>query len=1092
MVAFSFTYKEHDKFVFKPQIHVATDGLFLKGYFKSVTLAVLGIATDLTSLVNKELPSTSTISTNDIKDVQDSNAKESIDIKELDEFSDCDESTKNVPLVAANDTFNDNASNESEHFVVKEEVHSLSPSPEVQRIRSPSPLYHLSTPKSRSSTSSHERSNKNKELKLKSKYSSSRSNSISPSRYVNKNRWNISSPDHHRKHHSSVDKERDYVRSSSHLRDRYDDETYSNSRHSYKKSNEPSSHSRQYYNSKYEHDSINSSKDVHSKSHYSRVRSSERSSHSRSRDQRVSSDRNNDTRSVHSDTRDDNRSISSLNSRTRSSGGQYELSENNRDLSPKSSSSSKHHYSSNRSRRSRSVSRKRSYRYSHRDSYSPQNDSTDASIVSPDVKKTRYNVDESSPVTTSTHRYNNKNDRTACSRSTSPKVSSKVIECISSPASHNDELIIKEEHLSPIEMSPHSSISNVSLNSIDQNNEIDECSTQDDNNNQLSENVCQSDDKEVELFEPLSPSDNFSDLENDTVIKTEDNYEEISLSSDDDMGDDLNSTTDVKIENNDDQKSGELLEVISSDEEYDDELNAALSSDKIDYAKNYLEGTGSKYDDEEIDNCFDMSKNLFDPFVFNQLQSVQFPFNGNSSTTFIDKKLFHSIIEFVDNNFGNIYSKDSDSDRKELIDDVWVENVEQLAGDIMKLTSPIYCSFNKEDGFVNSEEELKQLVRTLVTITKDGLNFELAVSQKKIPFKVRHLKAGIKLLVALFSSFDCRFTEGNFKLVDILFEFDLPYDLLQLYNMPYMSLSMMLLVLNGLIVICDYPEGVQYVLTKKFHWNPLENQEGVELTETIDMPLTCYQYLLLLIVTQKKTRLTYVFEELLEKIHLYELFNILSNFSHETLKQACNDNEEMLNVRELLSEVATIFDRLSNRIHRPLRLLPNICQYEIKTAVHTSIPLLLLSSASFKSNPQTKIELFHYIKSRFSCKHTSCTSSKIGFVSQKAFYRYFKHFDLLKLFVNVLEALNEVIQSETYNLNTVGCLSDLVLTLLECFTSHQQGLKFLLEDQKNTDYANDIHKCLVKNQMNGGPVQKKLANFGVKFITRFDDLCLID
>lgn len=731
--------------------------------------------------------------------------------------------------------------------------------------------------------------------------------------------------------------------------------------------------------------------------------------------------------------------MSSLNSRTRSSGGHYDLNDSN--LSPK-----------HRSRRSRSTSRKRSY---HRDSYSPSND-VPPPPHSPESKKSRHESPTTQP------RFNNQTGR-----SPSPKVQLKI-ECISSPPpkSHNDELVIKEEHTrSSLEMSPaHSSISNMSLKS-----------------QKITADQPADEGKQIELFEPLSPSDNLSDLEavpegSPTVIKTEiiDNYEEISLSSDDVMND---ADEEVKTEND---EKGELLEVISSDEEYDDELNAALSSDKIDYAKNYLVSTGDKYDDDEIDNCFDINKNLFDPFLLNQLQCLQFPFNSNSST-FIDVKLFNSIRKFVESNFGSIYS--SDCDRKELIDDVWVENVEQLASDLMKLTSPIYCSFNKDDSLVNTEQELRQLVLTLISITKDGLDYELATSQKKIPFKVRHLKAGIKLLVALFSSLDFRSKETNFKLSYLLFEADLPFDLLQLYSKPYMSMSLRLLVLNGLIVICDYPEGVHYLLTKKFDWS--------QTTEDCDevgshCSLTSYQYILTLIMAQKKTRLTYVFEELLEKIHLYELFHSLSSVSEDTLKQMCNleeidgDRSEPVNVYAMLVQVVTFFNRLSNRIHRPLRLLPNICQYEIKTAVHTSIPLLLLAS-TFKSNSQPNIELFHYIKTRFSCMHISCTSSKIGFISQKAFYRYFKHFNLLQFLATLLKVIGS--SKHSHESSPVFHLSEVVITLLDSFTSHQQGLKFLLESE-HTSCTNEIHQCLV-NKSTAGLLRNRLSNFGVKFITRF-------
>src|SRR5690606_36364557 len=130
-------------------------------------------------------------------------------------------------------------------------------------------------------------------------------------------------------------------------------------------------------------------------------------------------------------------------------------------------------------------------------------------------------------------------------------------------------------------------------------------------------------------------------------------------------------------------------------------------------------------------------------------------------------------------------------------------------------------------------QDLDRLTSVLIAITKDGLNFELATAQKQA-FKVRHLKAGIKLFTALFSSLDLR-TEGTTHphLSTQLLDANLPYDLLLLYNKPYMTLSVKLVLLNGLIVLCDYPQGIEYICSRKFDWPKNENANELPQEEAV-------------------------------------------------------------------------------------------------------------------------------------------------------------------------------------------------------------------------------------------------------------------
>ena len=548
-------------------------------------------------------------------------------------------------------------------------------------------------------------------------------------------------------------------------------------------------------------------------------------------------------------------------------------------------------------------------------------------------------------------------------------------------------------------------------------------------------------------------------------------------------------------------------------------------------------------EEEEVDSGataadLDLSSRLFDPFALDQLRPLVFPLNSNPATSFIDERLFAVIVRLVEEKFSALYNSSSSSGdedeggdsvrrRGDQINELWVKDVEQLAAEIMKLGSPINvnrgglplntsAATSAEDcpkSTTNNDHQLERLTSTLIAITKDGLDFELAFSAQKQAFKVRHLKAGAKLFTALFSSLELRCPAaqgggagggGGLQLSSRLLAANLPHDLLLLYSRPYMTLSLRLLLLNGLAVLADHPEGVAYLCSEKLPWPDVdpavagvlsggsssENEENMtEEQQQQQQPLprlTIYQYVLTLILQPRQnSRLTSVFEELLEKVHLFELCRGLAQMPSVEAGNGGDDQQQQQQTLEaMLSQLLASFHRLSDRVHRPLRLLvPTVCQYEVKTAVHASAPLLLLLSSAASASasvPTSKTEvqeggktpeqLFSFIRTRLSCRHLACSSSKLALLSTTAFYRYLKHFDLLALLVRLLEQGPQQVQK-------------VVVPLLDAITSHQTGRKFLLEDQRNADLANAAHRCLVSDSENKGDKSITTA-FGVKFVTR--------
>ncbi|KAJ6219358.1 hypothetical protein RDWZM_005170 [Blomia tropicalis] len=1129
----SFQYREHENNIYKPDLHIPTDGLFLRGQFESLTIAVLGFVTDISSLAtkNKIIDGTSKnlivekSHTEEIKDLDDDcdsiiNEKAIHDAKEIKEPDDIlnvinnDNNNENSLNFSNN---NNNGENNNEKYNnnneptntkigVSEDVHSLSPSPEkFTRIRSPSPAQSTTI----NSVQHHRHRSKEKNQFEKA-------NSSTTSKNTSISRSDSSSPGNHRhvrhlrvnNHHLSSPKS---YRSSKYDDDDYDDDDHlsesNRSRHrrdherDYHRDHKPYDDRTRYHSKSRTKDETDYQSQSGSRkmSFYYTRRSSSRNRRSQSKDSlyghtqylRSLERHHGSSSSVVTKSPDRCRSIS------------YERSNDGRRSSSTVNSNSRARYSSStgRSRRSRSISTERKRKYA---------DSPSQLCSTGESKKSRYTIGDSSSSSSP------KKDSSV--RSISPLISTSPSSYRSKTQVTNTPQLdveledkIHDPNLSPFNMSPHSSISNVSLKSLDQA-ETELITTlkpvtQEQNGTLEVENESHNSTilNEIELFEPLSPLDDLSDMETDILNSNEpniddENYEQISLSSDVEMdnnnevdkvpdmtvieSDDQDESKSNVINNNNNNRKGELLEIISSDEEYDDELDAALSSENIDYAKNYLDNTSTdKYEDDEVDNAFDINKSLFDPFAINQLKPLSFPFNSNRVTTFRDTKQFQNVVRLLEDRFYRLYMSESIKPL-ELITENWVQDVEMLATEIMKLSSPIYASIDCDNGAssLNNSNQYNRTISILIEITRDGLDFDLALDQKQT-FKVRHLKAGIKMFISLFSSFDL----GSGSL---LLDSNLPYQLLQLYNKPNMTLPLRLLILNGLMVLCDHPIGVQYVCNHKLDWTDMDTdfnivEESTTSHNTTKSPtqLTIYQYLLMLILKVQKSRLTSVFEELLDRVHLYELFQELSQTNLDDMRQRCdngtmNDDDCCHDLGAMLKQVHSSFVQISNRIHRPLRLLPCISQFEIKTAVHTSTPLLMLaSSSSNNSSMNLNSELFDFIKTRFSCRHTSCSASKIGFFAHKSFFRFMKHFNILQMMINVLlhdECSNQI--------------GDTIISLLDMITSHQQGLKFLLEDETITSLTNQLHKCLIKNERK----QSSWINFGVKFVTRLHTFNLVD
>ncbi|XP_035231040.1 protein virilizer homolog [Stegodyphus dumicola] len=180
---------------------------------------------------------------------------------------------------------------------------------------------------------------------------------------------------------------------------------------------------------------------------------------------------------------------------------------------------------------------------------------------------------------------------------------------------------------------------------------------------------------------------------------------------------------------------------------------------------------------------------------------------------------------------------------------------------------------------VKSEEKFKRTLDTLINWAVDGLDFELALKQPQTAYKVRHLKAGIRLATLLFQT--------NAEIITKLLDKEVPKLLIELFKQPYMVLPLKLLILRSLDVVISTQYGLNYIVNKKlmisapktFEFNKNPEAEISNDTDSLkNVPKTCYQKLLeILVAKQQLTRAVVSLSALLNKVHVYEILLELSD-----------------------------------------------------------------------------------------------------------------------------------------------------------------------------------------------------------------------
>lgn len=270
----------------------------------------------------------------------------------------------------------------------------------------------------------------------------------------------------------------------------------------------------------------------------------------------------------------------------------------------------------------------------------------------------------------------------------------------------------------------------------------------------------------------------------------------------------------------------------------------------------------------------------------------------------------------------------------------WVEYAEQLIQQMVLFNQNdhsrnlgIITTFVKEEGL-----ELKSLTEYI----KIGLDYDIAVDQPNPPYKVRHIKAGIRLVEVL-----CCY-EPFIKFVLYKAQINVFQSLFSMYFQQYMALSIRLMIFKAIYAILDSATAVKYFLGNENEFNG-------------------YQTLVEMLQDNPNGRTIIAIVAILKKLNLYESFNHVKDLS---LKVFGSNNYAIENIKlitESLSDIDKAFENTFS-FAQPRRFLPVSAQFEIPKDAY-SFPfamngikaymqskgfleiLTLIISAKFNSSP---------------------------------------------------------------------------------------------------------------------------------------------
>lgn len=354
------------------------------------------------------------------------------------------------------------------------------------------------------------------------------------------------------------------------------------------------------------------------------------------------------------------------------------------------------------------------------------------------------------------------------------------------------------------------------------------------------------------------------------------------------------------------------------------------------------------------------------------------------------------------------YSDDTKSDD-------WVSLVEDLTNDLTNMSL--------SQTLTNQE-----MIDFLIEQVCRGLDMDTALKHGKARYKVRHLRAGIKLATILFYCDE--------PVISALLQASIPHKLLDLYDRDQMSLPMRLLIFKCMSAACDSLEGVNHIIShsekltgKTYQPKQISDENSEQKIEELttvktsppeiettleDRSMTCYQALIHILLSKPTTRVTIAIGSLIKKVRLYKNLIDLSNL----IRPGQNDHEKIASIGafattpredrqeqilDTIQDIVKLTKDLSTNITQPVRYLPAELQFQVKqSSTDVYIP----------------------------------------------FYRWLKHFSTLSTLESILssERVDPHDCQSIVELERVMKLKNLCLDLVQLIIESPQGARLLLSD----------------------------------------------
>ncbi|XP_067142152.1 protein virilizer homolog isoform X2 [Centruroides vittatus] len=418
----------------------------------------------------------------------------------------------------------------------------------------------------------------------------------------------------------------------------------------------------------------------------------------------------------------------------------------------------------------------------------------------------------------------------------------------------------------------------------------------------------------------------------------------------------------------------------------------------------------------------------------------------NSQLTEDAKKLLQIIKQFSDKDYT----------------EKWVEAVETIA---VNLLSSGLASV-ADDNLYNS------ILETLLNWVEEGLNFDAALKQLVPVYKVRHMKAGIRLAIALFQ------TDAN--ITNKLLEKDIPHKLLELYDQQFMALPIKLLILRAIDASTFTKQGMTYFIQKSFLYKPsyaidlkreVANSNEMNCNEDKQCKnklesksLTGYQKLLDILMEKQSTRAVVGVAALMQKVHL-----------NEVLQELRDTVEKLVQTTGIENKTVDSSDSIERQnIDTDSETAPNLIEdalVEVLTRCLSEI------TRTYKTARKSVAQQLRYLPAR-----NQFNVDPTPFDPHPGLYRMFQENFLL-------ESIFILVSSPATSAHT-----DILTAVKDLFTelfNSQPGILFLMS---NPDAVNGIHRALMQVDDSREDSNEDSINhcLGMQLICHLQALQLVD